>query len=416
MRYLKTIVKKLLTEKGVELLIETKRALKRFSKKEKIVVNDLNSSSLKIIGNKKYHTFFGYYDLSPFNKKSNEVLYLKVHKNRPEEADIIVHDLDREEIKLVESSLAWNWQQGSRLRWYPKSNDEIFYNVFKNGSYGSEKANIRNKEKTFYEKPIYDIDPEGEYGLSLNFERLGEMRPGYGYQKRSKSISKALKDEGVFLVEMSSGESTLILKYEDIAKKLNISTPNFEKNYINHLSFSPSGTKYLFFWLTKVNNYHEAYLFVHDLNAKEIIPLETKRKVSHYVWLNDNCILCTAYDQNNECSYYKYYLNGNVELVNPTSLNFDGHPTVLSDNLILTDSYPDGDGFQKVLISDLQKDRSEVILEIYSRYKANAEKRTDLHPRINHAGKQICFDANVNGRRELFILKNESTSYCDYSL
>ena len=80
---------------------------------------------------------------------------------------------------------------------------------------------------------------------------------------------------------------------------------------------------------------------IYDLLSKQIIPIETEEKVSHYVWCDNNCILYTSYDKDTKCRYFKYYLNGKKEVVNPESLTVDGHPSILSDNYIITDTYPD---------------------------------------------------------------------------
>lgn len=390
----------------IEFMIEQKRhiANKNFSK-EKLQIFS-KGLHLKTISNKKFHTFFGYYDISPFNEYTNEILYLRINKNQLNNAEIIVHNLKTDQTSIIDSSAAWNWQQGSRLRWFPNSSDEIIFNDFRNGKYLSRKINVRDNQESIIDYPIYDIDNRGKYAVTLNFERLGIMRPGYGYTNKKYKPADNLSYEGVSIVDIYQNKEIEIITYKQIAAALSLNISNFSNNYINHLSFSPSGNKFLFFWLTIENGYHKAFLLVYDLLSKKITPVETEDKVSHYVWLNNNCILYTSYNNYTKCRYYKYCLNGKKEIVNPDSLTTDGHPSIISDNYIITDTYPDKNGYQKIIKSNIGNDRSETIANIYSCYKTEQEKRTDLHPRLNKTKNQVCFDANINGYRQLFILEN----------
>ena len=98
-------------------------------------------------------------------------------------------------------------------------------------------------------------------------------------------------------------------------------------------------------------------------------------------------------------------------IINKKSLQKDGHPSMLDQKSIITDTYPDKIGFQKILFSNLYSDKTIEIAEIYSKFKVNPEQRTDLHPRLNKSKNKICFDANIHGYRQLFVLsKNKSGS------
>ena len=71
--------------------------------------------------------------------------------------------------------------------------------------------------------------------------------------------------------------------------------------------------------------------------------------------------------------------------------------------------------YQKILFSNLYSDKTIEIAEIYSKFKINPEHRTDLHPRLNMSKNKICFDANIYGYRQLFIL-NTNKSELDFNL
>lgn len=181
---------------------------------------------------------------------------------------------------------------------------------------------------------------------------------------------------------------------------------NYSKYYINHLSFSPTGDKFLFFWINiKDNGIHMANLLVYDFKKEELIVLENKLSVSHYDWIDDERIIVTAYNEKRECRYYIYNVNGERTNLLHDILTNDGHPTWLGNNKIITDTYIDKYGFQKILYVDIDNRKIDTLIDIYSSYKAFGEKRCDLHPRINNKNDDICFDANVKGNRMLFLLR-----------
>lgn len=360
------------------------------------VINNISTNGL--------HTFFGYYDITPFNPITDEIVYLVLSKDRST-ADVCLRNLSIDEFNILARTCAWNWQQGSRLRWLPNDVDRIVFNDYCDGKYIARIVNVRNGEEISLPLPLYDIDQNARYGLSLDFRRLGVMRPGYGYTVDQYVPPKKLDNEGIDLVHLKNGVCERILTYEMVATALKRDFSGFKNNYINHISFSPSGDKFLFFWLEIVSNFHKAFLLVFDLNTKKLQPLELEYKVSHYCWIDNETILATAYDDLLRCRYYRYSVSqAGREVVCNKSLKSDGHPSMVSNDVFVTDTYPDRNGFQQLLLCSLKNDSSESIASIYSVPVANPEERTDLHPRLSPSKKLICFDANIYGKRNIFIL------------
>lgn len=362
------------------------------------------SFPLFTIKKQKYNTFFGYYDISPFNRKS-QVVFLEMKDNR--QASVALKDkYNSHQTRLITTTNACNWQQGSRLRWFPNSDDKIMFNDFIDDSYLCRIVSVNESSQRIINKPIYDISKDGNIGLSLNFERLDVMRPGYGYSCRKHEILEDLSEEGIDEINISTNTTKRLFTYKDIAAAIKLDKGHsFENNYINHISFSPSSEKFLFFWLSVEKSFHKASLIVYDYKSQMLFPLELTEKVSHYVWIDDNTILCTAFDENYVCRYYKYGLDGSKEHVCKTLLK-DGHPSVIDENTILTDTYPDKNGFQQLLLVDINGNKeNDILLSIYSTPLRDGERRTDLHPRLNLDKDMICFDSNISGYRRLNFLK-----------
>lgn len=355
----------------------------------------------KLLSYPKKHCFFGYYDITPYNNH-NDFIYLVL--NERGDADVYIKRATDKESVLLTSSKAWNWQQGCRLRWLPGSEGKIIFNDFCDNTYCSRIINVVDNNEDRINYPLYDINKDGTRGLSLNFERLGVMRPGYGYVNRKYVADLSnLPNEGIDEIDLKNNTKVRLFSYSDISFALGSKASDYKNNYINHISYSPSCEKFLFFWITVENNYHKALLMVYDLKTKKIIPLETENKVSHYVWIDDNYILCTIYDSKKKCRYQIYGLDGSIKEVFP-QLNFDGHPIMIDDDTIVTDSYPDQESYQHLYFCSLKNQVVSKFFDIYAWSTETVEKRTDLHPRYNNALNKVVIDCNKDGIREMCLI------------
>lgn len=372
--------------------------LKRLAKRKKKVITSFQLTEYRTPG---VDTFFGYYDLSPFNSKG-EVIYLELPE-RKNIVSVVKNDINCNSRQVVATSSAWNWQQGSRLRWI--NDDTISFNDFQEGAYFNRIINLRTGEEDKIPFPLYDIDSKYALGLSLDFGRLGKLRPGYGYTCLKEQRSFEEDAPAISIIDLRSKSIIKSLTYREIGTNFTISS-NMENCYVNHLSFSPSGERFLFFWIEIVRGYHKASMGVYDMASGIIHPLENNDKVSHYVWIDDDTILCTVYSTPRDCRYFKYEISTSTKKpFCEKCLTQDGHPSLYRGGRILTDTYPDATGYQFLRIVDADTDSFTDLLEIYSVPVTSGERRTDLHPRFNGDKDMISFDANVRGKRSMFLLK-----------
>ena len=349
-----------------------------------------------------HHCFFGYYDINPFNTDSTKVLNLCT-KGNLDWATINIYDIKNVTNIPITVTRVWNWQQGCRLRWHPKDENLIIYNDFAEGNYCTRFFNVKEKKivKTL-DYPLYDVDNECKLGLSLNFARLGAKRPSYGYV--SYPFHEDNSDmEGVDLIDIENNTSRRLFTFREIERYLVGKKGGFNNYYLNHISFSPSATRFLFFFLDSSTSRHEAYMMVYDLKSDKVIPLEIKDKVSHYVWNGDNEIIATVYDDAMNCGYYIYNVEGGLRTKYNT-INKDGHPSIFTKDTILTDTYPNKDCYQDLYIAD-KKGKKINLASLFSYPLMFGEKRTDLHPRLNKEHSMVCVDANSRGYRRMLVFK-----------
>lgn len=349
------------------------------------------------------HTYFGYYDLSPF--QGEKVLYLE-REIKSDVCKIVLNDIHNSSKQYIAESHAWNWQQGIRLRWFPNSECTISFNDYIEGKYLCRIVDLQSKEERRVSWPLYDIDSRGRYGITLDFARLGVMRPGYGYTCEPYKAGD-LWNEGISIIDIENNKQVKTITYKELSDRIK-KADDVSRFYLNHLSFSPDGTKFLFFWIDEDNGFDQASLGVYNIETEELIPLETEGKASHYLWDGNNEIICTVLDK----SYFARYCRFNVKersktVICESSLQCDGHPSIYAKNVIMTDTYPDSRGFQHLYLVDEKEDSKTEILKIYSVPTVNVEKRTDLHPRLSQDKKLISIDSNHDRYRKMLVLQLE---------
>lgn len=387
----------------------------------KIIIR--NKKTVQIFQSKKIHTFFGYYDLSPFSHDGSKVLAIQADHplNTPEPFSKVDVGYYRAEGSAKEQrfskfgeSFAWCWQQGCRLQWFPKSGatKTVFYNTIKKREYVGVVQDIDTKEIVLTTPvPIYELSQSGKKGLSINFSRLQRLRPGYGYGSlpdRTES-EKIPKNDGIYLYDFKKDSIELVLTYDDIIRK-GVLPKNYEKyeHYINHLSFNPSGTRFMFLHLLSDEKRRYSRLLVCKSDGTKLTVVNDTGRASHYAWKDDNQLLdfCLP-DGNGPMCYYLYDLEKKTgSRVAHHVLQKDGHPTYLMNgNAILTDSYPDRFGFQYLILFNLRSNSFLMKRRLFRSKKFNKEVRTDLHPRLSADEKRICIDDEHDGFKAIKVFR-----------
>lgn len=397
---IKSLIKHVIPYELIVIIKRIKNQALRILSFSPLIKTDCNYTLFSCKGK---HTFFGYYDISPFNSK-NEVLYHEVTKeNAP--AEIFVNTKDNDNKRFIASTHAWNWQQGARLRWFPGSDDKVMFNDFDGSKYYCRVVNINTKKEEKILWPLYDISEDGKFGLSLDFTRLGHRRPGYGYTHLPYDDKNICKD-GIYIISISENKIIKIVTYEKIAEVMGLDKESYHNWYLNHLSFSPSSNKFLFFFIVGEGAAFNASLLVYDFSSDTIKVLEKKGKVSHYDWLDDDTIICTCYE-NNVCTYNVYHISSyEVEVFNKKQLCSDGHPTYINSDSIISDTYPNNAGYQTVFYSS--QENIQPIAMLFDWKTVTAEKRTDLHPRLSQDHNYLSIDSNMTGKRNFIIINIEN--------
>lgn len=370
----------------------------------------------------EHEYFFGYYDKSPWDISDRYMLCMRANNtwsdvSPKEKADILLIDTQKSEsdsdrVKKIAETRAWNVQQACMLQWLgPDYSSRVLYNDFRDGKYVSVILTLETMTEKVIPAAVYSVAADGSFALTLNFSRLYNLRPGYGYYNVPETTKgEALPDTtAIWKVDLQSGKVTPLLKYTDFASF----QPRPEMleegavHKVNHIMLSPNGKRFmvLYRWFNGQRKYTR--LVTCNVDGRDIYVLSDDDMVSHCCWKDDETILAFENKRKTGPGYY-LMKDKTQEYVHcwPQFSN-DGHPSYSPDrSLIVTDSYPDRARIASINLMDGDEKKKEntTIAKVFAPFKYDNDTRCDLHPRWNHQGDKICFDSVFEGHRGLYAV------------
>lgn len=361
------------------------------------------------------HVFCGYYDLPLFSDDENKILVHVINKKAVtgrDSAEIGFYCFKENRFEKITETIAWNWQQGSRLRWSLVDSGCIYVNKFLNGVYCCSKIDVSSKrEIKRIPVALYDISRDEKIGITCDFVRLQRLRPGYGYCN-TPDITEGMNapsDSGLYAVNLENNEVRLLVSLDELSKS-NDPEKKYE-HYINHISISPSGKSVMFFHIfvydkPKIVSW-KTQLCVMDTNGGGLRILEDQSNVSHYTWISDSKLLITGITLPDMMPFYRIYNvnDGMYEEISDSVLCRDGHPSIFENGAqMITDTYPDGYNFQHIIRYDMEKKEGKVFASLFSDPRMFGEKRCDLHPKISKSAYWVAVDSTYSDKRRKVVM------------
>ena len=376
--------------------------------------------------------FFGYYDKSPWCASMRYVLCMRADNTWREpdpvvSADIILIDTEEtlpmekdyeiiggKRIRKIATTHSWNVQQGCMAQWLgPDFNSHILYNDIRRGKACSVILDVNTGEERVLPMPCYTVSSDGKTALTLDFSRLHNLRPGYGYAGVSEITEGiALPDTtAIWKLDIEKGNVTELLKYTDFARfqpRQEMLDAN-SVHKVNHLMLSPNGKRFmvLYRWFCGQRKYTR--LITCNVDGSDMYLLSDDDMVSHCCWKNDEEIMAFERKRNDGPGFYLMKDRTQKWTHIWPQLSNDGHPSYcpVNNSVVLFDTYPSRSRIQEIktgLDTDTFGMSVKVLAKVFSPFKYDNCTRCDLHPRWRQDGCAICFDGAFENHRGLYVV------------
>lgn len=376
-------------------------------------------SEIKVISPPEENCFFGYYDLNAYDSTGKKHLchrVAQIHEIPDAGKMAELGILSGGCFEPITKTAAWNFQQGALLQYQKNSDDIIFYNEKMGDSYVTTVHNLENGKKIHLPKPAGCISPDGKYALSLNFSRIFQFRKGYGYAGVKDPFEKENhpREDGIFLTEIETGKTRLLIDYERMCKEASISGLDRAKIVVNHITFNESSDCFVFLLRNFPDGTQKEWgttMITSDLLGNMHMVIKNKF-VSHYCWKNEKEILAFC-APDGKAGLFLMDDKGScfTELKSPYPegpFGGDIHCIYSPDKrYILGDGYPDEEGYRPLFLYDTETEKIKRLLRSKSTLDANWDVRCDLHARFDRSGTKISFDSAHDGKRHICEMKLE---------
>lgn len=416
---------------------------------------------------KDYSEWFGYYNYDTLNENQTKILCARTPLDgvRPEkgmQVELGYYNIATKTWNHIGYSDSWNWQQGAMLQWLPTANGDecVIYNSSKDNHLISRIVNIDTGLVKDIDWPIYGITPDGKHSIALEMHRSYWCRAYHYASVANKEYDGSVyESDGIFEIDLLNNTRKRIIPIQDIIAI--DSKDNFSecKHWLEHIMINPAGTKFCFLHrYSPVDNVYsyQTRLFIADIDGSNlrIVPGWQDYQWSHFGWKdNDDFVIYTVKKgrwqnvkgfrelfHSRPFSLYevvKKFIVGistrlpyeiersilktrrlyqvyNLDKCNNAVLidtiesglfDIDGHPSFTEDGrYMITDSYPDKKGYQRLIVYDTITHKGLIIARLYAYYKGNPAS-CDLHPKLSKNNNYLAVDSAYDERHHLLLFK-----------
>lgn len=382
-----------------------------------------------------YFGYIGHVGNTPFNGDDKFLVALRVPfqdrlPEAGEPADVVLLDAENGfAVEKIEETRAWNPQQGTMFYWNPAAPErELFFNDRDQETnkifvvlYDIEKRE-RVREYRFEDTPVGNggVSQSGGYFWGINYGRMARLRPVTGYPGAFdwNPDTPQPEDDGVFKVDIETGERELMVSFAQMAAMVKENHPQVEGAplFINHTLSNREGDRVFFFVRGNFNNRDLRVNVPVTMNADGSGLVEQKVFIGgHPEWEFGSRMMGTTGDE------LVLYDTATQEIVSPLGtpeifLDPEGDLALSPDGTWLIsggtdesevrytvfrrgETSPDGDGMREMG----EWAQSEVFLR--TGYE-HGPLRLDPAPCWNRAGNAVVFPAFAeDGTRQMFLMR-----------
>lgn len=378
------------------------------------------------------HYLFGYYDRCPWDNLNRLHLAIRVPQQDRipavgEKADVGIVERETRKFNRLAQTEAWNHQQGAMTLWLRHRPGCFVYNDFdmNSGQFVARIYDIAKGAAGEYDTPIYAISKDGKWGVTLNFARI--PRRGYSYARaflpKDYKDGLDLKNDGLFLINMRTGEKRLIASYEQIMEIIPYPYDLANKYcWINHAVFNCDSSRVmvLFRYATDTSGWpYRTFMYTMNIDGSELIcslPDIYWRNgaITHQMWGRTPREILVDADWCDKGHQFIVF-EENVQPIIGKKIS-DGfgplsHLLFSPDSRwIVADTRVWNDGYVRLGLVDVTSGQLKEIGRFhYWRENVITDDMTrcDLHPRLSDDGSLITVDTIHSGERKIFMIQTK---------
>jgi Tol biopolymer transport system component len=261
--------------------------------------------------------------------------------------------------------------------------------------------------------PVYALSPDGRTAVGLDFLRTGRLRRGYGYAGDDPTAGQtAPETSGIYRLDLATEQVEPLFSLAQIAA---VASPNYDgqavENWVNHLLFSPDGSRFVFLhrWVLGNTAGPATRMFTAAPDGSDL-RIMTDAGMSHFIWRDAGHIHGWArLTRDGPWAHYLFEeATGRAErLGNPARLTANGHMTYLPGGRWILNDFDLGRAAGKrrieLYLYDVAAERRVALAEVAHGASFAADRRCDLHPRSSRDGRLACFDSAHEGARQMYL-------------
>jgi hypothetical protein len=213
-------------------------------------------------------------------------------------------------------------------------------------------------------------------------------------------------DDGIWLMDVETGTSRLVLSLAQAAAFRHVPTMRGTPHFFNVVQFSPGGARLMTLhrWFKPDGRWYTR-LLTFNPDGSDLCCL-ADGMASHWDWRDDTHLLAWAHHPSHGDRFYLFRdRSPDVEVVAPDVLTEDGHCSYSPDRRwVLSDTYPRGRDAQTLLLFEPATGRRVDVARFRSPPEYAGDIRCDLHPRWSRDGRYVCVDSTDDGTRQVYVL------------
>jgi len=406
----------------------------------------------------EYSEWFGYYNYDVISKNGKKMLCNRATFDAraitPEDSiELGWYDITDGTWNHIDTSDSFNWQQGAMLQWMPNDENKVIYNVSRDNHFKSIICDIKDGSKKVIDFPTYCVTPDGKFSISLNYERCYWCR-AYHYQsvKNPDYNVPVAENDGIFKVDLEKNTVKRIVRIQDVIALEALEDFKTAKHWLEHIMINKAGDRIVFLHRYSYGNAYSTRMFICGINGEglQLIDGWKENDWTHFGWKGNRAFAIYSVKKNafqatyaksvqkakskfsvisiinwavnfpvlriikdklkqNE-RYYKIYeeISGEYTFIqnyDDKLFSIDGHPSFTEDGrYMITDSYPDTDGNQRLIIYDCQTLKGVLVAQFMAPLSGNPAS-CDLHPKLCFQDKLLVVDSAYSGKHKMIVYK-----------